>query len=413
MKKTLLLVILLASPLFSEGNEQIFMIQNSALMNNPRLKAMEQESSMMKSRIEWSGTLEDPRLKFGVNNLPVGSYSFTKEDMTSKEIGISQMIPFSKLGARRTIAEMEYQKSLFKLKKEKVETLHDLRMNLYELIYTRSSIAILEEIKRQIKLLIDREVAASKAGAGSLSNVLKSNIEYSMADEELINLLQKEKELTRKINYLCGTVASIDLKELPSPEFKDIDTDTVKNEIMTSNPDLKIIRLDQEISMEEVHLKQMEYIPDIEVGFSYMQRQNGNGMKRDDMVSGMVSMNIPLWFWKKNEPMIDEMKTKNSATGSLYRERENSLSSRADIIISQISRWQDLYKLYRDRLIPQTELTLETNLARYRTGSVEFMPVIDNIRMLLRYRKELNMALKEYHTAISELNALKGVEAAR
>ena len=71
---------------------------------------------------------------------------------------------------------------------------------------------------------------------------------------------------------------------------------------------------------------------------------------------------------------------------------------------------RDPYALYHDRLIPQTELALETNLARYRTSSVEFMSVIDNVRMLLRYRKELAMAVKEYHAAYSELSALMGVE---
>jgi hypothetical protein len=104
------------------------------------------------------------------------------------------------------------------------------------------------------------------------------------------------------------------------------------------------------------------------------------------------------------------MKSKNTATDNLYRDRSNDLSAKTDIIISQLSRWHELYKLYRDKLIPQTELTLETNLARYRTGAVEFMPVIDNIRMLLRYRKDMNMALKEYYTVYSEMNALKGVE---
>ena len=411
MKKTALLVMLLVTPLFSEGNDQIFMLQNSALSHNPKIAAMESEAHMMKSRIEWSTTLDDPRIKFGVNNLPIGSYSFMEEDMTSKEIGISQMIPFGKLGTRKTIAEKEYEKSLLKLKKEKVEILHELRMNIYELIYTRSSIVILEEIKKQIKLLIDREVAASKSGAGTLANVLKSNIEYNMAEEELINLIQREKELSQKINYLSGAQTGIDLQELPVPEFVNLSPDDLKSEILSSNPDLKIVKIDQEISKEEVSLRQQEYIPDIEVGVSYMQRDDmTNGMKRDDMITGMVSMNIPIWFWKKNMPMIDEMKTKNTAVGSLYKDKLNDLSSRTDIIISQISRWQNLYRLYKENLIPQTELTLETNLARYRTGTVEFMPVIDNIRMLLRYRKDMNMALKEYYSFNSELNALKGVE---
>lgn len=410
MKKTVLLVILLISPLFSEENNRIFEMQNSALINNPKIQAMERETLMMRSRIDWSTALDDPKLKFGVNNLPVGSYSFTEEDMTSKEIGITQMIPINKLGIKRNIAEKEYEKSLLKFKKEKIETLHELRMNIYELIYTRSSIVILEDIKKQIQLLIEREVAASKAGTGTLANVLKSNIEYNMAEEELINLVQKERELSQKINYLSGAKAELDLKELPAPVFVNPSADDLKSEILTSNPELKILKKDLEISMEEVHLRQMEYVPDIEVGFSYMQRDDGRDMKRDDMVSGMVTLNIPVWFWKKNAPMIDEMKSKNTAVDSLYKDRSNDLASKADIILSQLSRWQDLYKLYKEKLIPQTELTLETNLARYRTGTVEFMPVIDNIRMLLRYRKELNMALKEYYTVYSEMNALMGVE---
>lgn len=410
MKIIVLFILITASPLYSGETSQLFILQNSALTGNSRLKAMESETRMMKNRIDWSGSLDDPKLKFGVNNLPVGSYSFTKEDMTSKEIGISQMIPVGKLGVKRTIAEKEYEKSLLRLKKEKVEMLHDLRMNIYELIYTRSSISIIEEIKKQIKLVTEREVAASKAGTGTIANVLKSNIEFNMAEEDLINLVQKERELIQKIKYLAGTQNDIIINELPAPEFSDISADEVKNEIIASNPDLKLLKKDMEISAEEVRLKEMEYIPDVEVGVSYMRREDGKDMKRDDMVSGMVSLNIPVWFWKRNMPMVDEMKFKNSSADSFYRDRVNDISARADIIISQLSRWHELYKLYRDKLIPQTELALETNLARYRTGSVEFMPVVDNIRMLLRYRRELNMALKEYYSSCSELNAMKGVE---
>ncbi len=412
MKKTALLVMLLAAPLFSEGNDRMLLLQNSALEHNPKIKAMERETVMMKNRIEWSASLDDPKLKFGINNLPAGSFSFTKEDMTSKEIGISQMVPVGKLGIKKEIAEKEYEKSLLKLKKEKVEMLHELRMNVYELVYTRSSIKIIEEIKKQLKIVIEREVAASKTGAGTIANVIKTNIEYNMADEELINLVQREKELSGRINYLSGMQTEIDLNE-ETPVFGVFSADEIKNEIIASNPELKMIKLDSEISMAEVNLKQMDYVPDIEFGISYMQRDNGNGMKRDDMVSGMVSINVPVWFWKKNIPMIEEMKSKNSVSESLYRDRVNDLSTRTDVIISLMIKWQELYRLYSEKLIPETALALETNLARYKTGSVEFMPVVDNIRMLLRYRKEMSMAVKEYYTMYSELNSLKGVEVIR
>jgi outer membrane protein TolC len=192
-----------------------------------------------------------------------------------------------------------------------------------------------------------------------------------------------------------------------------------------------MIFLETEISKNEIALKRSEYAPDMDVGLSYMQRQDGRrhnsfdtmlGMggastvyksektKRDDMISAMVTFSIPFWFWKKNIPMIDEMKKKNEMAKNLYQDTLNKMNARAETLASLLVKWRDLYRLYHDRLIPETELALETNLARYRTGRVEFMSVVDTVRMLLRYRKELIMAMKEYHVSYSEMNALMGVE---
>lgn len=411
MKKIILSFVLIINSAVYGQTPDIVEIQKMALSQNPRIKAMESEAEMMKRRILWSDALDDPKLKLGVNNLPVNSFSFNKEDMTSKEIGISQMIPLGKLGHKKSIAEKEYDKAALKLKAEKVETLYMLRMYIYEIIYTRSSIQILEDIKKKIKLIVDSEIAATKSGMGNISNVIKAKTEYDMIDEEIISSWQKEKEYGQRINYLAGRKVEISTIRPPDPEFKEISIDKINKEIATSNPQLKILLVDSEISKDEISLKESEYIPDVEIGASYMQRQNSpDGMKRDDMVSGMITFNIPFWFWKKNTNMVEEMKNKQAAAGNLYQDKLNDMNSRAETLASQLVKWRDLYKLYRDRLIPQTELALETNLARYRTSSVEFMPIVDSARMILRYKKELAMAVKEYYTSYSELNSLMGIE---
>jgi outer membrane protein, heavy metal efflux system len=410
MKKILFFILFSFHTAYGQ-TQSIEELQKIALSENPRIKAMEAEVQMMKNRIPQSDALDDPKLKLGVNNLPLNSLSFTKEDMTSKEIGVSQMIPLGKLGYKKDIAEKEYEKTRTKLKAEKVETLYMLRMYIYEIIYTRSSIQIIEDIKKQIKLVIDSEIAASKSGMGSLSNVIKAKTEHDMADEEIISLEQKRKEFEQKINYLVGKKIVVNIDKLPEPDFKEISVDTINKQIAASNPELKMLLLDTEISEEEISLKKSEYIPDMEIGLSYMQRQNSpEGMKRDDMVSGMVSFNIPLWSWKKNVNMVDEMKKKNMSAKNLYQNKVNDMQSRAEILASQLVKWKDLYKLYKNKIIPQTELGLETILSRYRTSSAEFMPVIDSVRMLLRYRKELLMAEKEYSASYSELHALLGLE---
>jgi outer membrane protein TolC len=443
-------VLLVSSALYGESMT-IVELQRSALAANPRIRAMDAEAQMTKKRIPQSTALEDPKLKLGVNNLSAKNLSYPRKYITSRstdpsqmaigksyeemipafEVGVSQMIPVGKLGFRKKVAEKEYERSTVRFRAEKVEILHMLRMNYYELMYARSSIKILDDIKRQIKLVIDSEIAAAKSGTGSLSNVVKAKIEYNMVDEEIINLKQKGKELEQNINYLLGRKVEIIEGALPAPTFKEVEVEAVRNEILSSNPQLRILSLDADISRSEISLKESEYAPDLDVGFSYMRQWDGakgkmneimlgmggvtpvyktERMRQDDMVSFMVTLNIPFWFWNKNIPMVDEMKKKNEVAKSLYQDRLNEMNARAEILAGQLVKWNELYRLYRDRLIPQSELAFETTLARYRTGSGEFMPVVDTVRMLLKYKKELVMAVKEYYASYSELNALMGVE---
>jgi len=78
--------------------------------------------------------------------------------MTSKEIGLSQMFPLGgKLKMKESIAIKEYKKALERLRKERIEMLHKLRVYVYELSYIKASMAILKEIKGYIKLLMESE----------------------------------------------------------------------------------------------------------------------------------------------------------------------------------------------------------------------------------------------------------------
>ena len=146
MRRFIIIFLLTQTAVYSEINP-IVELQNITISENQRIKAMEAESEMIKKRIPQSTAIDDPKLKLGFNNVPLSTFSFTSEDMTSKEIGLTQMIPLGKLGYKESIAVKEYTKSRIKIKAEKVMTAHQVRMNIYELVYLRSSIKILDEIK--------------------------------------------------------------------------------------------------------------------------------------------------------------------------------------------------------------------------------------------------------------------------
>jgi cobalt-zinc-cadmium efflux system outer membrane protein len=385
-----------------------------ALAGNPRLKAMEAEALMAHKRIRPARALDDPRLKLGANSLPATDPNFRDSDMTTKEFGVSQMIPLGgKLSAREAIAEIEYRQARERLRGERIELVTMLRAASYELAFVRASIVIVNDIRAQIRLVIDGEIAASKSGMGSLTGVIKANLEYSMIEEELITLARKEVELRQRIRYLAGGDVEPATDGLLAPVFARPPGEGLEADLFESNPNLAILRLAHERASEIARLRQRDLVPDVELGLSYMQRDNGPMGKRDDMVSGMASFNLPLYYTSKNAPMIDEARLGRETAARLYDDRRNELLARARTLVDSLARWEAQYRLYTAQIIPQSSLALEAALARYLTGAVEFMPVVDTLRMLLRYRREALMALKEYHTAVAEIKALTGKEVAQ
>ena len=74
-----------------------------ALQNNPEISAAKSRSEVYREKIYQADALEDPMLGFGIVNLPT-NFSFRDEDMTMKEVSISQKFPFP--GKRPLMREM-------------------------------------------------------------------------------------------------------------------------------------------------------------------------------------------------------------------------------------------------------------------------------------------------------------------
>ena len=65
-----------------------------AAANNPDILAARSEVEAAQLRVASAGALDDPMLEAGIIDLPTGSLSFNREDMTQKMIGLSQRLPY-------------------------------------------------------------------------------------------------------------------------------------------------------------------------------------------------------------------------------------------------------------------------------------------------------------------------------
>ena len=67
-----------------------------------------------------------------------------------------------------------------------------------------------------------------------------------------------------------------------------------------------------------------------------------------------------------------------------------------------------LATLYRDTVLPQARLALESSMASYQTGAVDFLSVLTNFGAVLEYEMTYFEELTSYHTAVSRLEEMIG-----
>ena len=84
-----------ARPVSAEGPSQpVGYYVDLAMLAYPSLASMRQRIEMKRNEAIRAGALDDPKAWIGLVNVPTNTWSLSEEDMTGKEIGLSQMIPY-------------------------------------------------------------------------------------------------------------------------------------------------------------------------------------------------------------------------------------------------------------------------------------------------------------------------------
>ena len=68
-----------------------------------------------------------------------------------------------------------------------------------------------------------------------------------------------------------------------------------------------------------------------------------------------------------------------------------------------------LARVYRDSVLPQARLALESSMASYQTGRVDFLSVVTNFGTVLEYEMNYFDELAAYHTAVSRIEEMSGM----
>lgn len=386
-----------------------------ALANNPEVKASQARWDTLVNRARQAGTLEDPMIMLRAQSVLVRDpFAFDRENMSSKVIGISQMLPFyGKRALKREIADHAAEASRWLIEERRLE----LRRMVKE---TWSKIYLVD----QSLLLIDRTIGALDdltrftesmygVGEGLQQDVLQAQLQRSRMEDMRIVLVQRRRTLEATLNTLLYRPADVRIPELHDLAIEPvtIDAATLERLAVAQRPILKSLEALTDKAVTGRRLAEKEFYPDFTLSLEYMLREpTGMGSEGYDMYSAGVTFNLPVQR-ERRHAMVAEAEAEIRMTQQDRAMMLNQIRLGIADSLASMERSRKLAALYRDGIMPQATHALAASMSAYRVGKADFMNVLDGQMRLFEVEREYHDAVAEHQMQLAQLENLVGVSA--
>ena len=383
-----------------------------AARNNPEIRAASNERLAAQHRVSPAGALDDPMLEAGVINAPLPSLQLNREDMTMKMLGLSQRFPYpGKRALRQDVAAKDAESVSHAYQETVNRVSRDIKAAYFELAFVAESARLVEKNKQILEQFLKISESRYTVGQGTQADVLKAQTQLMRMMDEQIKLARErraiEAELARALGRgpEAGAPAPATLR-LPETALQ---FESLREAALKERPQLLGLKSLIDRSAKAVDLARKDYYPDFDVKFSYGQRDRApDGMRRDDMLSFTVAINLPVWRETKRDPRVAEAIAMQYQAMDMYQAQRNELSSKMRQQVANAEQSLKSARLYETGILPLARLAVESSLAAYRVNRVDFLTLLDNQMTVLNYEVSYASALSSYNKALAEIDLLTG-----
>lgn len=384
---------------------------SEALQNNPEIKSAEGRWRAFEARPDQVSALPDPMFSYS----RFGSSVETRVGPQQGIFMLSQKIPFpGKLGLQGRMAGQDALAEQQKYETTRRDIVFKVKTTYYDLFWIDQSVRILDQY---LDLLKDfTKVAEQKyaTGQGIQANVLKSQVEISSTMERTLKFKKMREGTAARINALLDRQ-----QDRPVEQATHIDTTRMRfaeaalvDHALRHREELQMI--DAMVGKSEYmrQLARKSYLPDFNLQMNYIDISKGASMAPDagkNAWSVTLGLNLPIWLGKRNAAVheADEMVTSNRMT---YENLENQIKAEIKDIHYQLQLTGTTLDLYDQALIAQAESSLQSAMASYGSGKLDFLSLLDAERMLLNLNLSYIKEQSDYQKQIAAMTRAVGGE---
>jgi outer membrane protein TolC len=348
------------------------------------------------------GQLPDPKLKLGAANFPIDSFDRSQEPMTQMQVGIQQAFPPGDtldLSSKRTTLMAQAEQARASAMRR--EVLRDVRERYLEVWYQIQAGLVIDASRDLFEQLVAATRSHYAAGRNNQQDVLRANVELALLEDRHTRVRTDEDKMRADLARLIGAdhadAALVStLPELPAPPPR---AELVAQ--INEHPLLLADGISIEAEQRSVDIARQRYKPGWMLDVTYGDRtgENPDGSERDDFLSAMVTLDLPLFTGKRQDRLLATRQQEVEAVRLKRDDQYRRLLRQLDTDYAEWQRLGERLQLYRDTIVPQAAQNARAAVDAYQSGLTDFSGV-------MRSRiTELDVRLQDLRIRVDRIRA--------
>jgi cobalt-zinc-cadmium efflux system outer membrane protein len=371
---------------------------DDALTHNPELLVSRQLELAAQARPVQAAARPGPTVGVFYQNDGVGP-SLGREPMTMLGISAGQDIPYpGKLGLRQQVAQAEAGVAGLDVERARLSLVGSVKRAYYGLLLARGLAALALEQHNVWQEVQETARVRYASAVGSQQEMLRAQVEATRVQalhaqhhtEARARLAQLNALLGRPADTPVDTTTSLPLR----PEARS--TAEVVTWSEANSPELKAAALAIERDERAVELARLEFKPDFNVQGGLMYRGS-----LPSMWQASVSVALPSRARVKGS--LAEAQAHLAASKARLEDVRVQLRATVEQRLALLDAAQQIEATYRDGLLPQGDLAVQSATASYAAGQGSQLSVLASVAALLDDRTDYLRLLATHAAEVARL----------
>jgi outer membrane protein, heavy metal efflux system len=371
-----------------------------AIENNPELQATRDQVDAAIGLLRQSGLYPNPVLEFLVEEMPTREIGFHQ---SQNLVAITQPIILGgKRGLGIKINEKLKEKDILESEAALLTIIADTKKAFYKTLADQEGLDIAKNIEEITHETYKNEQVRFEAGEVPVTNVLRAEVELSMARNSVFNVEGKFQNSLKELLNVMGipeeAIAGVAGRLLTRP--KKLLLHELEEKMKNNQPLLKASRKNIEIAETQLALEKRQVIPDINVSAGYKR------LSLENIDTIQMGIEIPTPFFNRNQGNIQKGK-------ALSRKAKNENVLVYNNLLFQLKTNFHSYQVkqkqvieYKDRILPKADESLTLITEGYNEGEFSYMDLLDTKRMWAETRISYIESLKDLNLILADIERL-------